>query len=210
MQINNPNEKTLDAYNKRLLDYIKHTPQEFQPEHHHLLKFIHTALSFVKKDALIFEIGSGTGRDARFIRQQGHTIICSDAAVSFVDYLAQNGEDALAFNALTDEFPFGCDMIYANAVVQHFTDENTQLVLRKAHSALKKNGVLALTVKQGEGETWVREKFNNKRYINFWRYSDLKRVMKREGYDIVYSVDGLFGDLPTHTWIHIIGKKIEK
>ncbi len=98
-------------------------------------------------------------------------------------------------------------MIFANAVFPHLTNQDTKLALHNIHQALTSSGILTFNVKQGEGEEWVSEKFDDKRYINYWQTHDIYEVVRSCGYIIISIEDGVEGDLPTHTWTQIIAQK---
>src|SRR5688572_30009427 len=181
-----PNELTLNSYNAQVWGYIKHTPANYQSHHAPLLKWINESLALLPKNAHILEIGSGTGRDARYIEGQGYKIVCSDGAYAFTDYLRGTGWEALQINILKNTLPGNHDMILANAVMSHFTHDQFQYIFEKVMDALPLGGLFAFSVKQGVGEKWITEKFKAKRFIHYWNPTELKKYIEAQNYEITF------------------------
>jgi len=120
------------------------------------------------------------------------------------------GWDAKLFNILKDNTPQGYKMIFANAVVPHFTPKQFELVLDKIWKALPVDGVFAFSVKQGVGDEWITEKFKAKRFIHYWNPKDLERCIEKFDYKIVFWEEGVPGDLPSHTWLNLTLQKTTK
>lgn len=205
----NPNDVTLASYNAEVEGYIKHTPAAYQNYHKPMLDWIDDSLSMLNKDDRILEIGSGQGRDAEYIRSKGYEITCSDGAPAFVAYLKTKGWDAKTLNVLKDEIPQGYKMIFANAVMPHFTPKQFDFILKKTLNALPSGGLFAFSIKQGHGEGWITEKFMAKRFIHYWNIKALKKSIERYNCKIVVWREGVAGDLPSHTWTDLTIRKNE-
>lgn len=209
--IQDPNEATIDAYNRQAGEYIIKTPSNHDlPSHQWLKRWIDKVLTHVKPSGQVLEIGSATPRDARYIRQQGFTVQCSDAADSFLEYLSSQGEHPIRLNIVKDKIRDKYDLIFTNAALPHLTDEQFEIALDNMHNALNEGGIIAFNLKEGTGEAWINEKFAEKRYINYWHTHTVEKLVKKHGFKIVSADDKIKGDLPTHLWIHIIAQKITK
>jgi len=202
------NRETIEAYNSELGRYISHTPQDYNKSHVPLLRWLNAAMDMIPTHGTrILEIGSGTGRDAMFMKGHGYTVDCSDAASSFVDYLRQQDIPAFQLDILRDSIEKKYEMIIANAVVPHFTDQDLRVALGNIRGALTDQGLFALSAKQGKGETWTQEKLGKKRYIRYWKPQMLREMLGSYGFEIVYIETDTRGDLNTHIWTHIIARK---
>lgn len=206
-QFTNSNDITLQSYNNEAMGYIEHTPASYQKHHAPLLHWIGVNLSLISKSERILEIGSGFGREATYIYSKGYDITCSDGTPAFVQYLKTKKWDALTLNILKDEIPEGFSMIFANAVMPHFTPAQFEIILAKVLKALPDGGLFAFSVKQGQGEEWITEKFAAKRFIHYWDPSLLKQYIRSANCKIVFWEEGIHGDLPSHTWINLTIKK---
>jgi len=201
------NEITLRAYDYDIESYLKHTPATYDKSHEFLLRWINLSLGLSDKKGHILEIGSGSGRDALYIKSKGHKITCSDASAGFLQHLRQLPVRTLELNLIKDALPNGYSMIFANAVLPHFTKKETGLVIHKIYNALPANGIFAFSVKQGIGSLWTDEKLRHKRYINFWQPQAIIEIVTQAGFKIMYKKMNAPGDLKTHTWTHLTLKK---
>jgi predicted TPR repeat methyltransferase len=203
-----PNALTLEAYQRHVNDYISRTPKDYTEHHEALLRWIDKSLEALIKGAKIFEVGSATGREAKYMRSKGYDVVCSDAVEGFVRHLKEIGENALRFNLLKDELPKNYNMIFANAVLPHFSEDELKYVLKKVHGSLQKGNLFAFSVKQGSGKQWISEKISDLRFVQYWQPEDLYRLISECGFHIVYSESGTTGDEPNHIWINLTVSKL--
>src|ERR1700738_418048 len=197
------NDQTLDAYNNNVEHYLTKTPERHLKNHEPLLKWIDYSITQLPKNSTVFEIGSGAGREADYIEAKGLKVQRSDGAVAFVEYLKAQGKQAIRLNILRDGIKGKFDMIFANAVITHFTPEDLLFVLRKVHNSLEDNGIFAFSTKQGSGNAWVTEKFSERRFVHYWQPDDLRNLVEKMGFKIIFFESGIKGDIPNHTWINI-------
>lgn len=202
-----PNRSTLKTYGKYFREYILNTPSTYTSIHKPLQKWLDESLSFVRPSGKVLEIGSATPRDASYVQGKGMVVTCSDATPAFVKYISEHGMNAILLNVLKDPIPEQYDMIFANAVVPHFTRKQFENVLKKVYDALPVGGVFAFSAKQGSGEEWVHEKISGARFVHFWQPAELKEVVQDAGFTIVYLNTDIPGDLSTHRLIHLTAQK---
>jgi len=187
------NEVTLQSYEKGIANYVEKTTNTVSGV---VKNFIDTALLLLPKEARIIEIGSGFGRDAAYIESHGFTVERTDAAHAFVELLQNKGYQAQHFNVITDEFTRQYDLVFANAVFLHFTRAELAGVLNKAYKALASNGILAFSVKMGEGEEWTSAKVGNPRYFCYWQLDALTQILEKSGFEIIQTFeDSSFVDI---------------
>lgn len=202
-----PNNRTLAAYTANVQAYKENTPNDTHNEPTPMLEWINTSLSSIPPHGKILEIGSATLRDASYIRERGFEVTCSDASLGFVEDLRAQGEDALTLNVLNDTLPKGYDMIFANAVFHHFTDEDADTAIRNISAALEPGKIFSFCVRVGHGEIWVSEKFEAKRYVHFWHIDTLIPILWRHGFDVEFTSSNI-GNFPNHHWLNIIARKL--
>ena len=198
------NHITLQSYEKRVAEY----EQSVQIQLPALKRWIDFSLDTLPKNSRILEIGSATPRDALYMRSKGYQVVCSDAPEGFVQLLKEKGENALKLNILTDSIPKGYDMIFANAVFPHMTEIEMKYIINKVHHILEPKAIFAFSVKQGEGETWITEKFSDKRFIKYWQPEAITKLLKKNGFEILFIDTNINGDLPTHKWINITARNL--
>lgn len=176
------NRTTLESYELGVNAYIEGTPGETTGS---IKEWIDYFLTLVSLNARIIEIGSAHGRDALYIESRGYLVERTDATSGFVNLLKGKGHSAREFNILTDDFNSKYDAIFANAVFLHFTPDELKGVLKKVHLSLTENGILAFSLKCGEGEEWTNEKVGNPRYFCYWKKGTIQTLLETHNFEIV-------------------------
>ncbi len=176
------NETTLETYQQYFDNYVNKTVAETSGTQK---QWIDSLLGRVGHNAAILEIGSAFGRDASYIKEAGYTITATDAFDAAIEKLNQLGFAAVKLNVLTDELDGEYDLIFASAVFLHFTPDELRGVLGKLRARLKQDGLLAFSVKQGDGEEWTDEKMESPRYFCYWQKEPLTQLVAESGYSLV-------------------------
>jgi len=202
--MSNSNQETLSSYEGHIDEYINGTPREVVGD---VKVWIDATLQGLSSDARILEFGSAFGRDAAYIENAGYHVQRTDATQGFVDLLRKQGYATDRLNAITDELPAGYDLIFADAVLLHFTPEDTKIVLSKVFQALNDGGCFSFSLKQGEGEEWSNAKLGAPRYFCYWQQNDIIELLKTVGFDTIEVATGSLGRNNSE-WLHIIAKKV--
>jgi SAM-dependent methyltransferase len=199
----NSNHQTIQSYEAHVQEYINGTPQDVSGV---VKEWLDEAIANLPKDARILEFGSAFGRDATYLQNFGYKVECTDATQAFVDLLKQKGFNARQLNAITDDLGGQYDLVLANAVLLHFTRDETKQVLQKVFDALKPGGSFAFTLKQGEGEKWSEDKLGAPRYFCFWTEDQIQQLVEATGFTNVK----VSGDKATAKaeWVQVIARKV--
>lgn len=201
------NQHTIEAYNKEADIYLFKTPSVYQPYHKRMLDWIEASLKDLNQDTIVLEIGSGTPRDANYIRGRGFKVQTSDASKKFVEQLRAADDNAILFNALNDPVPGKYGLIFANAVAPHFTRDDMDTFITKMYSSLDPGERLAFNLKIGYGEGWINEKLTAKRFTHYWQPDEIKQLLAGYGFKLIFFDSDANGDLPSHHWINIVVQK---
>jgi SAM-dependent methyltransferase len=196
------NKRTLQAYQDKTQEYIQATP----PLDDTTKAWLDKSLGLIPADGKILEVGSGFGRDAEYIQQQGFHVECSDAVPNFVDLLRQKGFEARRLDLLTDDLGSGYDLVVADAVLLHFTPEESGAVTRKVREALNDGGVFALRMKRGNGPKWTEEKLGEPRYFYYWQPHDLQGLLGKNGFTWLEMLESYTSHNKAN-WMHIVAQK---
>ena len=180
--MNDENDRTIKSYESRYVEYVTATVNTVQGP---MKEWLDNAVEGLFSDAGIFEIGSGFGRDAKYLQTKGYTVHCTDVTEGFITILKAQGLDTQYLNVLTDEIMGEYDLILANAVLLHFTDKDMIQVLRKIYEALKPDGRFAFSVKRGDGDEWSDNKTGLPRYFNYWQPEELIELLGAAGFKTV-------------------------
>jgi len=198
------NSRTINSYDSHVQQYIDGTVHEVSGT---VKEWLDRTFADVPKHAHILEFGSAFGRDATYLQDQGFSVECTDGTPAFVRLLQQEGFNARILNAITDELPEDIDVVLANAVLLHFTREETVNVVNKVYDSLRAGGIFAFTLKQGEGDEWSEDKLGAPRFFTYWTDQQIHDVLDATGFNSI----AVWGDRPTErsTWLQIIAKKPE-
>jgi len=177
--MNATNDQTINAYEHHVQEYIDNSPPEVSGA---IKPWIDSGLVGLPKDAKIFEIGSGFGRDAIYIQSKGYEVELTDATRAFVKHLLELGFKAKVFNALKDEFNGLYDLIFADAVLLRFTSDEVRGVIDKVFKALNHDGRFLFSLKQGDGEELTTQKLGATRYFNYWQEDEISKVLHAVGF----------------------------
>lgn len=203
MTAQDANNITLQTYKNKLQAYVDNTPEKINDAEY---PWIDQALSLIPSEGTILEIGSGAGRNARYILERGYKLECTEAIPEFIDAMQQKGISARLLNVLTDEVGVQYDMIFANGVIVHFTPAQSEEVFSKVYSALNPGGIFAFSVKMGDGEKWTEEKLGAPRYFYYWKLEELRALAKRSGFKWVAATSGETS-LKNASWLYITLRK---
>jgi SAM-dependent methyltransferase len=207
------NNQTLDVYakhadlyeQKALSDFSNNSPksQKFKKCYQ---RFLEESIKNISKDKKLFEIGSGYGRDANFIRSLGYNIQVSDAVDSFINRLRQEDFVPVKFNLITDDFKEMYDYILANAVLVHFPKDEVERAIIKIYEALNDDGIFAFSIKQrvGGGEDYKTNIASMKCYFSYWDIGEIQKTIDKIGFTLI-SADKVGG--VRACWTNIIAKK---
>ncbi|MFB9771201.1 methyltransferase domain-containing protein [Sphingomonas yabuuchiae] len=105
---------------------------------------------------LALDVGAGSGRDARWLRSLGMSVVAVEPAAGFRRHASANPDDDIRW--VDDRLPsldrvhrlgLGFDLILLSAVWQHVAPADRQRSFRKLATLLKPGGVLAITLRSG-------------------------------------------------------------
>ena len=200
------NNETLDSYNKRVLEYVKTSPQKVGDQ---LGVWIDKILSKLNTNARILEIGSGSGKDDDYFKSKGFHMELTDGSQGFVDYLISKGKQARLLNILTDELGDCYQLVFADAVFLHFTSEELKAILSKIYKSLIDRGTVAFTLKAGNGEEITERKIDARRYFRYWSADLIRDLLKNIGYENIqiYTIGDYRGEAKMD-WLLISADKM--
>ncbi len=101
----------------------------------------------------ILDLGSGSGHHALYFQEKGFDPLCIDISEAMIQLCKRKGLPARVMDMENVSLPEEhYDGIWAYASLLHIPRANLPSVMEKLASLLKPHGILALTVKEGQGE----------------------------------------------------------
>lgn len=105
---------------------------------------------------LALDVGAGSGRDARWLRSLGFSVVAVEPAAGFRRHASTHSDEEVRW--VDDRLPsldhvhslgLGFDLIVLSAVWQHVAPGDRARAFRKLSTLLKPGGVLAITLRSG-------------------------------------------------------------
>jgi len=151
---------------------------------HDVSQNVNALLSALPADASldILDFGCGPGRDLKTFADLGHRAIGLDGSLAFCDMAKiHSGCQVLHQQFLNVDLEQSCfDGIYANASLFHIPSQELPRVLRKFHTALRKDGVLFMSNPRGNAEGW-----QGQRYGNYTEFEESKVLIEALGFHLL-------------------------
>lgn len=168
---------TRKTYQKNYQKYIDRTPQEVAGK---FQLWIDSFINYLSPQPQVLEIGSASGRDARYMRGKGVNVLCADIMQDALTALSNEGFET-AYYEFQDNPPSEWirkfDGFFANAVLLHAPPTVLRQTLSNVAKILKPNGILAFSLKTGEGDTVTHHKMDAPRYFHFYTEETIKEIL---------------------------------
>ena len=140
----------------------------------------------------MFEIGSGEGKNAKFMQDLGFKVTASDVADDFIEATRKLGVNTIKFNVLEDEFAQKYFGIFCWRVFVHCTKEDALNILQKVYSALENDGVFIFNAINRETKKvdneWVdfegEYHMGVERYYNYFSEEDFNNIINNTNFKI--------------------------
>jgi 2-polyprenyl-3-methyl-5-hydroxy-6-metoxy-1,4-benzoquinol methylase len=132
--------------------------------------------------AVVLEIGSGPGHDAARLEALGFQVRRSDATRAFVELQRAQGHEIDVLDVRTDDLGGPYDVVFAHAVLLHIDRNELPRVLTRVRDAVRPGGLLAMSLKEGDGEEWSSHKLELPRHFTYWREQPLRAVLEGIGW----------------------------
>ena len=132
----------------------------------------------------VLEVGSGTGRDAIYLRRHGLPVTPSDGARAFVEMMRDQGLPARLLNIRADELGGPYRAVFANAVLLHLNRIELSAFFERVSRSVTPDGILGFTLKEGDGESWSYAKLRLPRHFTYWREADIRDCLAASGWTV--------------------------
>jgi len=175
-----PGDVTLGSYDAAAHLYLMHSA----PPRPAVLAYLDEVARLVG-DGTVLELGSGPGWDAMYLESRGPRVLRTDGAPAFVQMLEAAGHQTRLLDVRVDDFGGPYDAVLADAVLLHVTREQFVDVLQRARQAVADGGVLAVTLKEGDGEAWTEAKLGRPRHFTYWREPAVRAALLETGWQVL-------------------------
>jgi SAM-dependent methyltransferase len=197
MQID-PDDTTLASYEAAADSYVEQTTAPAPV----LLVFLDRLADLVGHGHVL-ELGSGPGWDADYLEARGVQVTRTDATCAFVDRLRAAGHQARLLDIRRDDLGGPYDAVLADAVLLHLSRDQFRHALRRIRQAVGADGLLAITLKEGDGEGWSTARLGLPRHFTYWHEPALRQALDDAGWHVTFlaHVHGR-----TDQWLQVIAQ----
>ena len=151
----------------------------------------------------VLEVGSGPGMDAAYLEARGLDVSRTDATPAFVEMMRAAGHKARLLDIRTADLGGPWDAVLAQAVLLHLARAQFADALQRIRQAVMDGGVLAFTVKEGDGDAWSEAKLDLPRHFTYWRERSLHDVLAQTRWAAM-CIDHIAGHL--EPWLFVMAR----
>lgn len=182
---NNHYEQTIETYRNNFDKYLQKTVSEPGGEPK---AWMDNFLNQLTLGSNILEIGSASGRDARYFVKKGYKVVCTDIIPQALERLSKEGFSTFEFDFRDEprqDWVNNFDGFFANGVLLHASLEVFKKMINNISVILKDQGFAALSLKAGEGEEITTEKMDDPRYFYYYNEELLEDIFKNSMFEII-------------------------
>ncbi|MGA2666897.1 MAG: class I SAM-dependent methyltransferase [Patescibacteria group bacterium] len=200
--VQNTYDKIADKYHERYSEY-----SEF------FLKFSKEFMNLLPKKARILDLGCGSGRDSKFFSEKGYKVTGVDFSENMLAIAKKVAPKAKFIKQDLRKIKFlenSFDGVRCSFVLLHLKRNEIPSLLHKIHQILKKNGVLFISTKQGEGEIVEKESLDQsfEMFETFFQKDELEQLVIDAGFELLLTDLGYDRYENDEKIIVILAKKI--
>ncbi|MBQ2619051.1 MAG: methyltransferase domain-containing protein [Oscillospiraceae bacterium] len=158
-----------------------------------LCELLCSGLATLPRQSAVFEIGSGDGVTASYLKELGFDVTASDVADTFIENIRMKQIKVIHFDVLKDQYPEKYRGIVCWRVFVHFTTEDAKTVLFKTYKALEKGGRFIFNALNRKGHASDAEwldfqgvyNMGAERYFHYFDEAEMREMIALAGYQII-------------------------
>ncbi len=174
-------QKTLDVYDKYISDYEKLISKELKDAN------LDIFMKMIKKNGKVLDLGCGTGVASLELLKNGFAPFPIDASLEMIkvaETLLEVKPRQISFDEIDEHDCY--DAIWANFSLLHIKKNKFSDILKRLFFALKKEGILFLSLKRGIGES--RDKLG--RFYSYYEKGELEKFLEKANFKTTKYVNG--------------------
>ncbi|MBN2094699.1 MAG: methyltransferase domain-containing protein [Candidatus Aenigmarchaeota archaeon] len=157
----------------------------------------------------VLDIGCGPGRDAKYFSEKGLDVTAIELSKAFLEIARKNVPQAkvIFMDMRHMDFPGSSfDGLWATASFLHIPKNQAKSTLEGFSRILKSGGLMFISVKQGEGEKFVRKDYYNgsAKFFAFYTREEFEALLGSAGFKVEKV---LVKNKNNGTWISVFASK---
>jgi len=195
-------EKTLETTNALAVDYFKN-----YSEHTFMEKFRTKFIELISGKKIL-DVGCGIGRDMREFNKKGFRTFGIDVSSEMLKIARQENPKGFLYNMDMSNMTFTdgeFDGVWCCSSLYHVHKREVPAIFKKFYDFLKKDGLLFLTVKKGEGEGYMpRDLFyGREKFYALYSPEELIDLLNAAGFAFVSCEI----EIKDQIWINVFARK---
>jgi ubiquinone/menaquinone biosynthesis C-methylase UbiE len=159
----------------------------------------------LRAGALILDLGCGPGRDMAWMESHGGRVVGVDLSRQMLRLARRSVRGGLAqMDAAHLGFADGAfDGVWCDAVLLHFARAQVPALLAEIHRVLEPEGLLFVSVQEGQGEGWEASRYDPavSRFLARYRLNEMAALLRAAGFTICMSNVDRSTSFP---WLHFM------
>ena len=183
--------ETIATYDSVAQEYKKR--YETYGDQNHMQSFLDKFISFLKKGAVVLDIGSGAGFDSKYLVDKGLKVTGIDLSDEMLKVAREIVPEAVFMKMDMGSLDFpqeSFDGVWASASLVHVPRRDIKKVILEIKRVLKPQGIVYLSLKQGMGEKFVVNKGKGnlegaRRFFSYYQKEEVVKLIEGNGYKLI-------------------------
>ena len=180
---------TIQTYDEVALRYFERN-KDRSPIDDHLRIFVRFLKSQGVAEMPVIDVGCGPGFDTATMRKEGLHCLGLDLSWSMLRAaIGHYSDDYIIADMMKLPLSESAGGLWCCASLLHLKRDEMPFALKELSRVLVRNGLLYLSVKEGDGHRWSNAPYggNARRFFTLWKPSDLDRLIQDAGFRILDS-----------------------
>lgn len=155
----------------------------------------------------VLDLGCGSGIQSKILHDAGFEVVGIDFAEKMIEEAKKRAPNAefLVMDILDLDFPpEHFDGIYARASLLHLPKSKIGKVLEELNKILKKEGIMYVALKEGEGEADVFDSEKGTRFFAFYKEDEFKKILEEGNFQLI---ETMYAQTERSRWLQFFARK---